>query len=118
MTIPNPHVFREYDIRGVADRDLPDDFARDLGRALGTHLMRDGKKRIALSRDCRLSSPRLHEALRDGLLEAGLHLVDLGVQPTPMMYFAVFHYDLDGGVQVTGSHNPPAENGFKMMRGK
>lgn len=114
----NPQIFREYDIRGVADRDMPDDFARDLGRALGTFQRRNGNQRIALGRDCRVSSPRLHAALRDGLLETGVSLVDVGVVPTPLVYFGVFHLDLDGGVQVTGSHNPPDENGFKMMRGK
>lgn len=119
----NPRVFREYDIRGVADRDFGDDFVRDLGRALGTFLRRrlriEGRPlRIALGRDCRLSGPRLHDAIRAGLLETGVHLVDIGVGPTPAMYFSVFHLDLDGGVQVTGSHNPPAENGFKMMCGK
>lgn len=114
----NPHIFREYDIRGVADRDMPDDLVRDLGRALGTFLRRQGARRIALGRDCRLSSPRLHASLREGLLETGLALVDIEVGGTPMMYFTVFHHDLDGGVQITGSHNPPDENGFKMMCGK
>jgi phosphomannomutase/phosphoglucomutase len=118
MSIVTTHVFREYDIRGVADRDLPDELARDLGRALGTFLRRAEKRRIAVSRDCRLSSPRLSAALTEGLLETGLTLVDLGMQPTPLMYFGVFFYDLDGGVQVTGSHNPPGDNGFKMMIGK
>ncbi|MEO0326587.1 MAG: phosphomannomutase/phosphoglucomutase [Myxococcota bacterium] len=117
-TIPNPHVFREYDIRGVAARDLPDDFTRALGRALGTFQARAGHRRIALGRDCRLSSPRLHRELLAGLLEAGLEVVDVGVGPTPRMYFAVHHLNLDGGVHVTGSHNPPPENGFKMMTGK
>jgi phosphomannomutase / phosphoglucomutase len=114
----NPLIFREYDIRGLADRDLGDDLTRDLGRALGTFLSRQGKQRIALGRDNRLSSDRLHAALLDGLLQTGLHVVDQGVGPTPLLYFGVFHADLDGGVQITGSHNPPNENGFKMMSGK
>lgn len=114
----NPLIFREYDIRGVADRDLGDDFTHDLGRALGTFLSRQGKRRIALGRDNRLSSDRLHAALLAGLLETGLHVVDQGVGPTPLLYFGVFHGDLDGGVQITGSHNPAAENGFKLMIGK
>jgi phosphomannomutase/phosphoglucomutase len=114
----NPLIFREYDVRGVADRDLTDELAADLGRAFGTFLRRRGHKRIVLGRDCRLSSPRLHAALRTGLLETGLSLVDIGVGPTPMMYFAVFHLDADGGVQITGSHNPPEDNGFKLMSGK
>ncbi|HEY6880721.1 MAG TPA: phosphomannomutase/phosphoglucomutase [Polyangiales bacterium] len=112
------HIFREYDIRGVADRDMPDSLVTDLGRALGTYLQRKQLGRIALGRDCRLSSPRLHAALRTGLLETGLRVVDVGVVPTPMMYFTVFDLDLDGGVQITGSHNPPEDNGFKMMQGK
>jgi len=112
------HIFREYDIRGVADRDLSDSLAADLGRALGTYLLRKRAKRIALGRDCRLSSPRLHDALRTGLLETGINVVEIGVVPTPMMYFTVFDLDLDGGVQITGSHNPPEDNGFKMMQGK
>jgi phosphomannomutase/phosphoglucomutase len=114
----NPLIFREYDIRGVADRDLTDAVAADIGRAFGTFLIRRGKQRIIVSRDCRLSSPRLHAALSAGLRETGLSLVDIGVGPTPMMYFAVFHLDTDGGVQITGSHNPPGDNGFKMMCGK
>jgi phosphomannomutase/phosphoglucomutase len=112
------HIFREYDIRGVADRDMPDALVQDLGRALGTFLLRKGKRRIALGRDCRLSSPRLRHALRSGLLETGLTLVEVGVVPTPLMYYSVFDLDLDGGVQITGSHNPPEDNGFKMMIGK
>jgi phosphomannomutase / phosphoglucomutase len=124
----NPLIFREYDIRGQADRDLTDDVARDIGRAFGTFLARDPRSnggakgaktpRIALGRDCRLSSDRLHAALLEGMLDTGLHIVDLGVGPTPQMYFGVFHLDLDGGIQITGSHNPPAENGFKLMCGK
>lgn len=114
----NPHVFREYDIRGVADRDFDDAFVRDLGRAVGTFHRRKGHSRLALGQDCRLSSPRLSAALTEGLVEAGMHLIDIGVGPTPLMYFAVFSADLDGGVMITGSHNPPDENGFKMMLGK
>jgi phosphomannomutase/phosphoglucomutase len=124
----NPLIFREYDVRGVADRDLDDGLARDIGRAFGTLVARRRARehggparkpaRIALGRDNRTSSDRLHAALLDGLLEAGMNVVDLGVGPTPQMYFGVFHLDLDGGVQITGSHNPPQENGFKLMCGK
>ncbi|MFW2388655.1 MAG: phosphomannomutase/phosphoglucomutase [Polyangiales bacterium] len=114
----NPHVFRQYDIRGHADRDFGADFARALGLSLGTFYARRSLKRIAVGRDCRLSSPRLHEALCAGLIETGIQVVDIGVGPTPLLYFAVHNLDLDGGVQITGSHNPPDENGFKMMVGK
>lgn len=114
----NPMVFREYDIRGVADRDFDDALVRDIGRAFGTFCARRGKQRIAVGRDCRLSSPRLHAALLEGLNETGMHVLDIGVGPTPLMYFAVFEADLEGGVQITGSHNPGNENGFKLMCGK
>ena len=114
----NPHVFREYDIRGHAERDFGDTFVRALGLSLGTFFTKRGLRRIGVGRDCRLSSPRLHEALCAGLMETGLQLVDIGVGPTPLLYFAVHELDLDGGVQITGSHNPPDENGFKMMVGK
>ncbi len=114
----NPHVFRQYDIRGVAERDFPDDFVERLGRALGSEVRVRGGRRIGMGRDCRLASPRLAEALSSGLQACGLEVVDLGMVPTPLLYFAVHHLDLDGGVQVTGSHNPPEENGFKMMLGK
>jgi len=114
----NLHVFRQYDIRGHAERDFGDDFVDALGRALGTFYAKRGLKRIAVGRDCRLSSPRLHEALCVGLRETGVNIVDIGVGPTPLLYFAVHHLDLEGGVQITGSHNPPDENGFKMMVGK
>lgn len=118
MQIPNPHVFREYDIRGVADRDLPDELAHALGLALGTFWTRRGASRVALGRDCRLSSPRLHAALRAGILETGLTVIDIGMVPTPLLYFTVFSEDLHGGVQITGSHNPPQDNGFKIMAGR
>ncbi len=114
----NPHVFRQYDIRGHAGRDFGDDFVDALGRSLGTFYAKRGLHRIGVGRDCRLSSPRLHEALCGGLRRAGVNVVDIGIGPTPLLYFAVHHLDLEGGVQITGSHNPPDENGFKMMVGK
>jgi phosphomannomutase/phosphoglucomutase len=121
MTVP-ANIFREYDIRGVADRDLSDELAEGIGRALGVMLAvgPEGKTapRLAVGRDCRLSSPRLHAALLRGLIKAGVHVVDIGVGPTPMLYFAVHHLDTDGGIMITGSHNPGDENGFKTMRGK
>jgi len=118
MEIPNPHVFREYDIRGVAERDFPSPFVRELGRALGTLYKRHGKQRVALCQDCRLSSPRITDALLSGMLSTGIDVVDLGMGPSPLLYFGVFHLELDGGVMVTGSHNPADENGFKIMLGQ
>jgi phosphomannomutase / phosphoglucomutase len=115
----NPRVFREYDIRGVADRDLSDELCENLGKSIGTHLRREQKaRRITLGRDCRVHSPRLHAALRRGLLSTGIDIIDVGIVATPVLYFSVFHFDTDGGVQITGSHNPPEDNGFKVLRGK
>ncbi len=114
----NTQIFREYDIRGEADRDLSDDLVRDLGRALGTVMAERGKRRIMVGRDCRVSSERLRAALVEGLVETGRHVVQIEVGPTPLLYFAVNHLDADGGVMVTGSHNPPEDNGFKILVGK
>ena len=115
------HVFREYDIRGVAQRDLHDELARGIGRSFAAMLAEGGSSpalRVAVGRDCRLSSPRLFAALTEGLVAAGAAVVDVGIGPTPMLYFAAHHLGTDGAVMITGSHNPGDENGFKMMRGK
>ena len=121
MQVP-AHVFREYDIRGIADRELSSDLALAIGRGFGAALIEAGtggrRLKIAVGRDCRLSSPRLFEALTGGLLQAGVDVIDIGVGPTPMLYFAVHHLEADGGVMITGSHNPGDENGFKLMKGK
>ncbi len=115
---PNAHAFREYDIRGKAELDLTDEVVRAIGRAFATTLGEArSRPRIAVVRDCRLSSPRLFEALTRGLIESGAEVVDLGVGPTPMMYFAAHHLATDGGVMITGSHNPGDENGFKLVKG-
>jgi phosphomannomutase/phosphoglucomutase len=111
-------VFREYDIRGDAERDFPDDFVTDLGRAIGTALADDGARTITLGRDCRLSSPRIHAALRAGILSTGLDIIDVGILHSPGLYFSVFHLNVDGGVMVTASHNPSEDNGFKIVQGR
>src|SRR5262245_2156676 len=100
MKVPH-QVFREYDIRGVADRDLTSELASGVGRGLATMLAaardRDDKPlRIAVGRDCRVSSPRLHASLVDGLQKAGAHVIDIGIGPTPMLYFGVHHTHADG----------------------
>lgn len=114
----NPGSFREYDIRGVADIDLHDNFAYTLGRAYADLLRESGGKTVAVGRDCRLSGPRLQLALITGLVEGGAKVHSIGMVPTPLLYFSVYHLDLDGGIQITGSHNPAEYNGFKMMLGK
>jgi phosphomannomutase/phosphoglucomutase len=110
----NPEVFREYDIRGVVERDFDDRFVTDLGRAFGTMLQRAGCRTITLGRDCRLSSDRLHGLLLDGLLRTSINVIDIAVVPTPLLYFSVAQWNVDGGVMITGSHNPPEYNGFKL----
>ena len=114
----NTRVFREYDIRGNADRDFPDSFVTDLGRATGTFLLEGGAQTITLGRDCRVSSPRIHAALRAGLLSTGIDIVDVGILHSPGLYFSVFHLGVGGGVMVTASHNPGEDNGFKIVQGK
>src|SRR5437868_3995620 len=101
----HPGIFREYDIRGIADSELPDDGIHALGQAFGTYLLRHGSRKVSLGRDCRLSSDRLRGALRAGLLASGCDVTDLGVVPTPLLYYSVFHLKTDGGVMITGSHN-------------
>lgn len=111
-------IFREYDIRGIADRDLLSEDIEQLGRAVGTYLRRRCGRRINLGRDCRLSGQRLHDALLAGLMEAGCEVTDIGVVPTPLLYYSVYKFGADGGIMITGSHNPSDYNGFKMMAGK
>lgn len=114
----NPRVFREYDIRGVAEIDFPDAFVADLATAIG-ELFRDSHaKRITLGRDCRVSSPRIHKVMRQQLVASGLTVEDIGVVHSPGLYFSVFHQGADGGVMITASHNPEEDNGLKIMLGK
>ncbi len=113
----NPTIFREYDIRGIAETELLDADVADLGRAFGTMLQRRSGKRISLGRDCRLSSPRLHDALLQGLIDTGCEIVDVGVIPTPLLYYSGVHLKTDGAIMITGSHNPKEFNGFKAVGG-
>jgi phosphomannomutase/phosphoglucomutase len=112
-----PTIFREYDIRGIADEELASPDIVELGRALGTLLRQRSGSNINLARDCRLSSPRLHQALLEGLIGAGCQVTDLGVVPTPLLYFSAVHLKADGGIMITGSHNPAEFNGFKTVCG-
>ena len=112
-----PTIFREYDIRGIAETELLSADVAGLGRGLGTYLLRHSGPRISLGRDCRLSSPRLHDALLQGLLSTGCEVTDIGVVPTPLLYFSAVHLETDGAVMITGSHNPSEFNGFKTVCG-
>jgi phosphomannomutase/phosphoglucomutase len=110
-------IFREYDIRGIADQELLDGDVELLGRGLATYIIRHSGRTISLADDCRLSSPRLREALCKGLLAAGANVLDLGTVPTPVLYYSAVHFQTDGAVMITGSHNPPEYNGFKTVCG-
>lgn len=112
-----PEIFREYDIRGVVDEDLTPETVEMLGKAIGTYFRQHGKKSVALGRDCRLSSPAFSEYLAQGLRSTGCDVTALGTIPTPLLYFCMFHKQMDAGIMITGSHNPPEYNGFKMMVG-
>ncbi|MDI7261052.1 MAG: phosphomannomutase, partial [Thermodesulfobacteriota bacterium] len=101
----NPQIYREYDIRGVVDEDLTPEIVRQLGKGFGTHMVRLGKKSLVVGRDGRLSSKAFSEALIEGLVSTGCDVVDVGVCPTPVYYFSIFHLGKDGGAMVTGSHN-------------
>lgn len=114
----NPVIFREYDIRGTVDKELNEEFARLLGRAYATLAKEHGQNRIGIGHDCRLSSPGYAQALAEGLADGGIDAVLTGMGPTPQLYYSVFANDLGGGIQVTGSHNPPDMNGFKILIGK
>lgn len=112
-----PTIFREYDIRGVAETELRSEDVVDLGRALGTLLRRKSGPSINLGRDCRLSSTRLRDALLEGLVDSGCVVTDIGVVPTPLLYFSAVHLGADGAIMITGSHNPAEFNGFKTVCG-
>ena len=114
----NPEIFREYDIRGLAEKDFDADFANLLGRVHGTAVYAKGGRRVSVGRDCRATSDPYAEAVIKGLLSAGLHVYDIGVCPTPLLYFSLFHLDLHGGVMITASHNPSEYNGFKVCLAK
>jgi phosphomannomutase len=107
-------VLREYDIRGIVGTTLSAADAYAIGRAYATSILRGGGKTIALGFDGRLSSPELAQAVAEGLLSTGVHVKRVGLGPTPMLYFAIKHLHADAGIMVTGSHNPPTHNGFKM----
>ena len=113
----DPTIFRAYDIRGVVGKSLSADVARLLGQSIGTLMREQALTEIVVGRDGRLSGPELAGALTDGLCEAGINVIDLGAVPTPVVYFGAYHYNTGCGVAVTGSHNPPDYNGFKIVVG-
>ncbi len=114
----DPNIFREYDIRGIVGPQLTTGTVATLGKAIGTFFSRNGARRIAIGYDARVSSPLFCELLKQGFNETGCDVVLIGMVPTPVLYHTVFTRDVDGGVMITGSHNPPDHNGFKICLGK
>jgi len=113
----NPGIFRQYDIRGTVGVDLDSKTAQLIGKAVGTTIRRMGGNFVAVGRDCRLSSDDLRKALLEGLLSTGTDVLDIGLSTTPLLYYAVFTKPVNGGIMITGSHNPPDMNGFKILTG-
>lgn len=114
----HPLIFRAYDIRGVVDKTLTEESVYAIGCALGTLALEIGEKRMAVGRDGRLSGPLLSSALHAGILSTGCDVIDIGIVPTPLLYYATYVLDTSSGVMLTGSHNPPEYNGLKMMLGR
>ncbi len=114
----NKYIFREYDIRGKVEDDFPPEVVENLGKAFGTFIKRAGGQEVALSGDVRLTTPALMEYFKTGVLSTGTDIINIGILPTPVNYYSMFKLDVAGAVQITGSHNPPEFNGFKMSRNK
>ncbi|MFZ0871712.1 MAG: phosphomannomutase/phosphoglucomutase, partial [Rhodanobacter sp.] len=113
----DPSIFRAYDVRGVVGKTLNKDVARALGQSIGTLMGEKGLREIVIGRDGRMSGPELAGALSDGLRAAGIDVIDVGAVPTPVVYYAAYRFNTGCGVAVTGSHNPPDYNGFKIVVG-
>lgn len=113
----NPNIFREYDIRGLVDTELTDDTAIGIGKAFGTYAQEHGKRVLAVGRDVRLTSDPFNKLLIDALTSTGCDVIDVGVLPTPLLYFSLFQLPVQGGVMITASHNPSEYNGFKLCVG-
>ena len=113
----NPQIFREYDIRGIVGTDLTPASVTSIGKAIGTYIRRGNGKNMVLGRDVRSSSVEFCNILAKALNSTGCNVIDIGMVPTPVLYFALHHFNADGGVMITGSHNPPEFNGFKISQG-
>ena len=118
MSSINPYIFREYDIRGNVSKDFPEHVVGKLGKAFGTFVNRAGGREVAISGDIRLTTPTLIEQFKKGVLSTGVDVINIGILPTPVNYFSMFHLGVFSAVQITGSHNPPEFNGFKLSMNK
>ena len=110
----NPYIFREYDIRGKVVEDFPPEVVVSLGKAFGTLVKRSGGREIAISGDIRLTTPDLINFFKEGVLSTGIDVINIGIVPTPVNYYSLFKLEVAASVQITGSHNPPEFNGFKL----
>nr|WP_122013295.1 phosphomannomutase/phosphoglucomutase [Maliibacterium massiliense] len=110
----NPSIFKEYDLRAIADKDLTDGVVRNIGLALGTYFMRGGEKEVILCQDVRFSSPRIAKGIAQAMAEAGCDVIDIGVYPTPVCYFAGKKLQISASIMITASHNPSEYNGMKI----
>jgi len=113
----HPGIFREYDIRGIVDKDISEQDVVLIGKGFGTYLQTEQRSRIIVGRDCRLSSDSYRDLLVEGLLATGCDVLDVGICPTPVFYFSIRHFEKQGGVIITASHNPGEYNGFKLCSG-
>ncbi|GAI12388.1 unnamed protein product, partial [marine sediment metagenome] len=114
----NPTIFREYDIRGIADTDLTDENVYLFARGVGTYYRSLGENKVIVGRDVRISSPRISGTVQKGLNDSGCDVIDIGEGPTPLVYFSLFHYNIGNGIMITASHNPKEFNGFKICHNK
>ncbi|NYE56945.1 phosphomannomutase/phosphoglucomutase [Carboxydothermus ferrireducens] len=113
-----PSIFREYDIRGIAETELTNEVVEKIGQAYGTFLKNQGITRATVGGDVRLSTPRIKDYITKGLMAVGIDVIDIGIVTTPLFYYSLYHFDVNGGVMVTGSHNPKEFNGLKLALGK
>lgn len=113
----NPEIFREYDIRGIAGKDMDENDVYNIGKALGSYIKRNKGPKVCLARDCRTTSDLYAEIVEKALIDAGCNVINIGVTPTPFLYFAIHKLTADGGIMITASHNPPEYNGFKVNLG-
>ncbi len=110
----NPYIFREYDIRGVVDQDLTDEVVEQIGKGFSTYITEQGAKSVSVGGDVRLSTNRFLKQLIKGLTSSGIDVINIGQVPTPVQYFSMHELNVDAGIMITGSHNPPEFNGFKL----
>ena len=111
----SPSIFKAYDIRGIVEQELTPEIVKLIGLAIGSESIEKGERGVVVGRDGRLSGPSFMESLKAGLKQSGCHVVDIGMVPTPLVYFATYTKAATSGVMITGSHNPSEYNGFKIM---